>query len=94
MKILIKNCNLISVSDKREKYIENIDILINNNTIEKIQKNIEQKDDYKTINAKGKIVMPGLINTHTHIAMSIFRDTLDGYGLQEWLNDKKWNNNI
>ena len=34
--------------------------------------------------------MPGLINTHTHIPMSIFRDTLDGYGLQEWLNDKIW----
>ena len=90
MKTLIKNCNLISVSDKKEKYIENIDILINDNIIEKVEKDIKQEEDYKIINAKGKIVMPGLINTHTHIAMSIFRDTLDGYGLQEWLNDKIW----
>ena len=90
MKTLIKNCNLISVSDKKEKYIENIDILINDNIIEKVEKDIKQEEDYKKINAKGKIVMPGLINTHTHIAMSIFRDTLDGYGLQEWLNDKIW----
>lgn len=90
MKTLIKNCNLISVSDQKEKYIENIDILINDNIIEKVEKDIKQEEDYKIINAKGKIVMPGLINTHTHIAMSIFRDTLDGYGLQEWLNDKIW----
>lgn len=34
--------------------------------------------------------MPGLINTHAHLSMSIFRETLDGYTLQEWLNDKIW----
>lgn len=90
MKTLIKNCNLIAVSNKKEKYIENIDILINDTIIEKIEKNIKEESTYKIINATGKIVMPGLINTHTHIAMSIFRDTLDGYGLQEWLNDKIW----
>lgn len=90
MKILMKNCNLISMSEKREKYEKGIDVLINNNIIEKIDKDISQENCDKVIDAKGKIVMPGLINTHTHIPMSIFRDTLDGYGLQEWLNDKIW----
>ena len=90
MKILIKNCNLISMSEKREKYEEEIDILINEDKIEKIDKVINQDNCDKVIDARGKVVMPGLINTHTHIAMSIFRDTLDGYGLQEWLNDKIW----
>lgn len=90
MKILIKNCNLISMSEKREKYEEGIDILINGDKIEKIDKDILQEDCDKVIDAKGKIVMPGLINTHAHVPMSIFRDTLDGYGLQEWLNDKIW----
>lgn len=90
MKILIKNCNLISMSEAREKYEECIDILINSDKIEKIEKNITGEECEKVIDAKGKVVMPGLINTHTHVAMSIFRDTLDGYGLQEWLNDKIW----
>ncbi len=90
MKILIKNCNLISMAEKREKYEEGIDILINNDRIEKVDKNINIKDYDKLINADGKIVMPGLINTHAHVPMSIFRDTLDGYGLQEWLNEKIW----
>ncbi len=35
MKILIKNANLISMDETREKYEQNIDILINNDTIEK-----------------------------------------------------------
>ena len=38
----------------------------------------------------GKVVLPGLINAHTHLPMSIFRDTLEGYTLQEWLNQKIW----
>lgn len=90
MRILIKNCNLISMAKTRDKYEEEIDILINDNKIERIQKGISKENYDKVIDAQGKVVMPGLINTHTHIPMSIFRDTLDGYGLQEWLNDKIW----
>jgi cytosine/adenosine deaminase-related metal-dependent hydrolase len=78
------------MSERREKYEEGIDILINNDKIEKIEKNITEAECEKVIDATGKVVMPGFINTHAHVPMSIFRDTLDGYGLQEWLNDKIW----
>ena len=90
MDILIKNCNLISMSEVREKYEENIDILIQNNKIAKIEKNIEAIGNVKVIDACGKVCMPGLINTHTHLAMSIFRETLDGYTMQDWLEKKIW----
>lgn len=89
MSILIKNANLISMSDKREKIENDIDILIENGKIKKIDKNIEKVAE-KIIDAKGKVVMPGLINTHAHVPMSIFRETLDGYTLQDWLEKKIW----
>ena len=89
MNILIKNCNLISMNDKREKLEENIDILIKDGKIAKINKDVKEKAD-KVIDATGKIVMPGLINTHAHVPMSIFRETLDGYNLQDWLEKKIW----
>lgn len=89
MKILIKNCTLISMVEERKKIEENIDILINENNIEKIAKDIQVCAD-KIIDGAGKIVMPGLINTHSHIPMSIFRETLDGYKLQDWLEKKIW----
>ena len=38
----------------------------------------------------GKVVMPGLINTHAHVPMSIFRETVDGYMTQDWLEKKIW----
>ncbi len=89
MKILIKNCNLISMEEKRKKLEENIDILIEDKKIVKIQKNIQENVD-RIIDATGKIIMPGLINTHSHISMSIFRETVDGYKTQDWLKEKIW----
>jgi len=90
MKILIKNCILISMDKKREKVENNIDILIENNKIKLIGKSISVDEKTKIIDATGKVVMPGLINTHAHIPMSIFRETLDGYTLQDWLVQEIW----
>lgn len=89
MKILIKNANLISMDSKREKIEEGIDILIENTIIKKIDNCIKEDVD-KVIDATGKVVMPGLINTHCHVPMSIFRETVDGYITQDWLEQKIW----
>ena len=85
--MLIKNCNLISMAEAREKFEPGVDILIENGKISKIGKGLKADGD-EVIDAAGKIVMPGFINTHAHIAMSIFRETLDGYTLQDWLEKK------
>ncbi|MDM8517714.1 amidohydrolase [Desulfobacterales bacterium HSG16] len=44
-------------------------------------------DAHRLIDACGGIVMPGLINTHTHLPMSLFRGLADDLPLMEWLND-------
>ena len=87
--MLIKNCNLISMAEAREKFEPGVDILTRDGKISKIGKGLKA-DGEEVIDAAGKIVMPGFINTHAHIAMSIFRETLDGYTLQDWLEKKIW----
>jgi 5-methylthioadenosine/S-adenosylhomocysteine deaminase len=44
----------------------------------------------KIIDATGKLVMPGLINTHCHAAMTLLRGYADDMRLQQWLQEKIW----
>ena len=39
----------------------------------------------EVVNAAGKVVIPGLINGHTHVPMTLFRGIADDLDLQEWL---------
>jgi 5-methylthioadenosine/S-adenosylhomocysteine deaminase len=41
----------------------------------------------ETIDASGQIVLPGLVNTHTHAAMVLYRGLADDLPLAEWLNN-------
>ena len=88
MKILIKNGTVITMDSNKGKY-EKLDILIENDTITKVDKNITDSVD-KVIDAREKIVLPGLINCHTHLGMSIFRATNDNLNLNDWLTKKIW----
>ena len=90
MDILIKNCNLISMDENRDKIENNIDILISENKIKQIAKNISKAENTKIIDGTDKYILPGFINTHAHIGMSIFRESVDGYTTQDWLTEKIW----
>jgi 5-methylthioadenosine/S-adenosylhomocysteine deaminase len=39
----------------------------------------------ETIDAKGKAVLPGFVNTHTHVPMTLFRGIADDRDLMDWL---------
>ena len=43
----------------------------------------------KVINAEGMVVIPGLINAHSHLAMTLFRGLLEDLELHRWL-EKVW----
>lgn len=87
--ILIKNGKVL-LFENEEVTIKEKDIRINDGKIEEIGENLNKKENEYLIDAKDKIVMPGLINTHTHIAMCIFRGTFEGCNLYTWLNEKIW----
>ncbi len=85
MRKLIKNAYVLDMVGEVAN-VRKSDILIQDNRIEKIEPEINEEADEK-INAKNMIVMPGLINTHTHLAMSIFRGYKDDQKLMDWLEN-------
>ena len=85
MKILIQNGYVVSmVSD-----VVKADVLIEDDRIKFIGNGNGMEAD-KIIDATNKIVMPGLINAHTHVPMSVFRGYSDELELYDWLRKKMW----
>ena len=69
--ILIKNGFIITMNEQEENFFG--DIFIEGDTIKKIAENIDNESD-KVINARGKVVIPGFIQTHVHLCQSLFRN--------------------
>jgi 5-methylthioadenosine/S-adenosylhomocysteine deaminase len=90
MNLLIHDGTIITMSNK--KVIRQGAVAIEDRAIIDVGKTQELKRKYgrgyERINAKGKIVIPGLVNTHQHAAMSLLRGYADDLPLQEWL--EKW----
>ena len=63
--------------------IENGVVGIEKGIITFVGKGMKEKAQ-KVINAKGCAVMPGLINAHTHLPMTLFRGYADGLPYREW----------
>jgi 5-methylthioadenosine/S-adenosylhomocysteine deaminase len=88
MSILIKNVDVLTQNNRRE-LLRGVDMLIEGNKIEKIRKSIKEKAEFR-INGKGKLAVPGLINTHTHTAMTLFRGYADDMRFWEAWPEKVW----
>ena len=88
MRKVIKNGIVITMDENKEKF-EKLDIVIDDDTISDVLSNYNGQYD-ELIDAENKIVMPGLINAHTHLGMSYFRATNDNLSLQDWLNNMIW----
>lgn len=85
--LLIKNGFVVDVINKENSKVQ--DIYIKNGIIYQISKNIK-KTANKTIDATGTVIMPGLINTHNHSAMTLFRGYADDSELMDWLENRIW----
>ena len=85
-KLLIKNAEIISAKDTGKYYIG-----IEDNLIKTISKELPQGfEGAEVIDADGKIAVPGMVNTHTHAAMTLLRSYADDMVLMDWLQNKIW----
>ena len=70
--------------------LQNGSVAIHEGLIVDVGKSETIKKQYKAkivLEGQNKIVMPGLINGHSHAAMTLFRGIADDYPLFEWLNN-------
>ncbi|HMT08015.1 MAG TPA: amidohydrolase [Pyrinomonadaceae bacterium] len=85
--LLIVGATIVTMNAERQ-VIENGAIAITNGKIDLMgTRNIVVRNSRpkRTIDATGKVIIPGLINTHTHIPMVLFRGISDDLDLNDWL---------
>jgi len=88
--IIIRNCMILTMSE--QGVVKRGLIALKNGKIIYVGKEIEAPvfEAEKIISGGGKIVMPGLINCHTHVAMTLFRSMAEDRRLDEWLREIIW----
>jgi 5-methylthioadenosine/S-adenosylhomocysteine deaminase len=87
--IVVHNGTIITMNSALD-IIENGVVCIKNDElvkIESLQNDLPIPEGETIIDAKGGIIIPGLVNTHTHLPMSIFRGLADDLPLSVWLNE-------
>ena len=84
--LFIKNATIITVNSKNE-VIANGGVVIDNNIIKTVAPMAQLKDISadEVIDAEGMALMPGLVNTHTHLSMTLFRGVADDVPAINWL---------
>lgn len=89
MKTSITNACIIPI-DSTEKHWFPGDIGIIDDKIAYIGTIPEDFDPDHIIDADGDLAMPGLVNAHNHLSMTLLRSYADDLDLFTWLNEKIW----
>ncbi len=84
MNIKLENI-LAVISDENSYEVKRTDIFIKDGIIFKIGEGEKNFIPEKIIDGKDKLVIPGLINCHTHTYMSVFRNIADDLAFNDWL---------
>ncbi|NOY68429.1 MAG: amidohydrolase [Deltaproteobacteria bacterium] len=84
--LIVKNGTIVTM-DEDFTIIEQGVVAVSGDTIFEVGKSgdVSMPETARIIDARGGIIMPGLVNTHTHAAMTCFRGLADDLPLMDWL---------
>lgn len=85
--ILLENITAVTMDDSR-KVIDNAYVAVSGSRISYVGDKRPEGDFKTVLRGRRKVVMPGLVNTHAHLAMTLLRSYADDMNLQDWLYNK------
>ena len=91
MSILVQGGTIVTMNPNRDVLVG--DVLIDGTEIKAVGKvHVGQgaQAPYLTIDAGGKIVLPGLVQTHIHLCQTLFRGFAEDMELLDWLQKRIW----
>ena len=86
--IIIKNGYILTMDPAQDDIKRGV-VVIEDGIITQVAESTNETAN-TIIDAKGGVVMPGLVNTHTHAGMTLFRGYADDLTLSDWLENHIW----
>ncbi|MGO4538324.1 5'-deoxyadenosine deaminase [Paenibacillus sp. 2TAB19] len=86
--IWIRNAVIMTMNEQHD--IVEGDLLIEGNVIKQVGGVIDAPHADRIIDAGGKVLLPGFIQTHIHLCQTLFRGRADDLALIDWLKEKIW----
>ncbi|MDQ8735294.1 5'-deoxyadenosine deaminase [Paenibacillus sp. LHD-38] len=86
--ILIQNAVVMTMNE--QEHIFTGDVLIEGNRIVQMGERLEVSSADRILDAGGKVLLPGFVQTHIHLCQTLFRGRADDLSLIEWLKEKIW----
>lgn len=82
--VLITNATVLTVTNG---VLEETDVLVEDGIIKRIGKGLSAPSNTPTINADGKYLMPGIIDAHSHLALSVVNEASSPITAEVWMGD-------
>jgi 5-methylthioadenosine/S-adenosylhomocysteine deaminase len=86
--LLLRNCDVLRFFDRQPAFSFHQDIQVVGNRITQITPtgSLPTQPDLQVIEAGGLLAVPGMINTHAHVPMVLFRGVAEDVTLEDWFN--------
>ncbi|HSV86158.1 MAG TPA: amidohydrolase [Levilinea sp.] len=90
--LIVHNCDILHVDARRSWVDLHQDIVIDGQRIARITPANPQviTSPAKVIDAGGMLAIPGMVNTHAHVPMALFRGLVEDVTVEAWFNDYIW----
>ncbi|HJQ92772.1 MAG TPA: amidohydrolase, partial [Candidatus Thermoplasmatota archaeon] len=86
--VLVRNATVVTQDDSRR--VLHGDVYVEDGRVTHVGDVKGSREADRTIDGTGQVLLPGLINLHTHLAMGLFRGFGDDLALESWLKDRIW----
>jgi len=90
--VLFINAHILTMDENLTQYVLGA-LAVKGDSILAVGPEDEIKKEYtavETVDCKGKVLMPGLVNAHTHVPMTLLRGIADDLRLDVWLQGYMW----
>lgn len=90
--VLIRGVDVLGCESDGCRVLRDRDILVRCNRISAVRPSdgLEEEEARQVIPGAGLLAMPGLINTHAHVPMGIFRGLAEDMDITTWFNEYLW----